>query len=338
MSSAPLDTLNRPLRDLRISVTDRCNFRCSYCMPPESEGHRYRFIPRGEMLDAAQIARLANLFVQLGARKLRLTGGEPLLRSDIAAIVARLAALEGAPEIGLTTNGFLLPRYAAALREAGLSRVTVSLDTLDEANFRRTSGTDHSPQAVLDGIAAAQAAGLGDIKINAVVKRDTSKDEILTLAERFRHSGCTLRLIEYMDVGTLNKWSRGEVLDAAAMAALIGARHPIEPLQAAYRGEVARRYRYRDGGGEIGFITSVSQPFCGDCTRARLTVDGRLVTCLFSAVGVQLKPYLESPDDAPLRERIAAVWLARRDRYSELRAAAAGPPPQPKMEMYQLGG
>jgi len=332
------DGFGRPLRDLRISVTDRCNFRCPYCMPAEVFGERYAFLPKPEILRFEEIERLAGLFAELGARKLRITGGEPLLRADLPRLIERLAPLPGIEDLALTTNGYLLADRAAELRSAGLRRITVSLDSLDDAVFGRLNGRSLSVQRVLDGIEAAQRAGLAPIKINTVVVGGVNDQELVSLARHFRGTGHVLRLIEFMDVGTRNEWRRERVVPAQAMLERIDAEFPLEPLEPTMRGEVARRYRYRDGAGEIGIIASVTQPFCGDCTRARLSADGHLFTCLFGTVGVDLKTPLRSgASDDELRERLQAVWRGRRDRYSEERGDAGSASSQ-RVEMYRIGG
>ena len=339
------DALGRALRDLRISVTDRCNFRCPYCMPAEVYGEGYRFLAKPELLTFEEIERLARLFVELGAEKIRITGGEPLLRKELPDLVARLAALPGLRDLTLTTNGYLLARQARALAEAGLQRVTVSLDSHDEATFQRMSGRQFSPARVLAGIAAAHDAGLRPIKINCVVQRGVNDEQVVDLARHFQGSGHILRFIEFMDVGTLNAWDLSQVVSAREIVDRIDAELPLEAAEPNYPGEVARRWRYRDGSGEIGVIASVSQPFCADCSRARLTIEGQLVTCLFAEGGVDLRtPLREGADDAALCERIRAVWVQRSDRYSEKRAetARAGgetarAAPQ-RIEMYQVGG
>ncbi len=341
VDAEPRDALDRPLRDLRISVTDRCNFRCPYCMPAEVFGDRYRFLPRPEILTFEEIERLAGLFVGLGARKLRITGGEPLVRAELPGLVRRLARIEGVEDLALTSNGFLLAAHARALAEAGLQRVTVSLDSLDPETFRRMSGSPHEPGRVLEGIDAAVEAGLGPIKVNCVVQRGVNDAGLLDLARHFHGTGHVLRFIEFMDVGTRNAWAEGEVVTAEEILARIDAELPLEPLEPGYPGEVARRWRYRDGGGEIGVIASVSRPFCGDCTRARLSADGHLLTCLFATAGIDLKqPLREGASDAELRELVVGRWLARRDRYSEERSAetSAGPGRRGRVEMYQIGG
>jgi cyclic pyranopterin phosphate synthase len=332
------DMLGRLLRDVRISVTDRCNFRCPYCMPAEVYGERYRFLPKPEILTFEEIARLARIFVGLGARKLRLTGGEPLLRADLPALVAMLAAIPGVEDLALTTNGHLLPRLAEPLARAGLRRVTVSIDSHDEAVFRRMSGGFSSPARVLEGIAAAERAGLRPIKLNCVVERGVNDHTVVELARRFRGTGHIVRFIEYMDVGTKNAWDRARVVPAREIVERIDAELPLEPLGAQYRGEVAERWRYRDGAGEIGVIASVTQPFCGDCTRARLSAEGALVTCLFAAGGRDLKgPLRAGASDDELRALIAGTWQRRSDRYSEERANLPLRAPR-RIEMYQIGG
>jgi cyclic pyranopterin phosphate synthase len=340
---AEVDQLGRPLHDLRISVTDRCNFRCPYCMPAEVYGERFQFLARPELLRFEEIERLARLFVELGVEKLRITGGEPLLRAELPGLIRRLAALPGMLDLTLTTNGVLLERQADALAAAGLRRITVSLDSHDESVFARMSGGRGGPGLVLAGIEAAARAGLAPIKVNCVVQRGVNDAGILDLARRFRGTGIILRFIEFMDVGTLNHWSLAQVVTAREILERIDAEFPLEPVARSYAGEVASRYRYRDGSGEIGLISSVSQPFCGDCTRARLTMDGKLVTCLFATGGTDLRGPLRAGDsDAELRDRIAAVWRLRRDRYSEERAArtdlAGRTRKDAKLEMYQLGG
>ncbi|MEZ4218154.1 MAG: GTP 3',8-cyclase MoaA [Myxococcota bacterium] len=338
---AARDTRGRALRDLRISVTDRCNFRCPYCMPAEVFGDAYAFLPRREILTFEEIERVVRAFVAQGVSKLRITGGEPLLRQDLPDLVARLARLPGVEDIALTTNGTLLPRLAAPLARAGLRRVTVSLDALDDATFRRMNGDRLSVERVLEGIEAAERAGLAPIKVNAVVQRGVNDDGIVALARHFRGTGHILRFIEYMDVGTRNAWDRDQVVSVREIVERLDAAFGLEALDANYDGEVARRWRYRDGAGEIGVIASVTQPFCGGCTRARLTTDGKLVTCLFGTAGADLRALLRGgASDAALEERIARVWTARADAYSEHRAHAAPGPrsPRERIEMYQVGG
>lgn len=331
------DAFGRPARDLRISVTDRCNFRCSYCMPAEVYGERYRFLPREEILSYEEIARLAGLFVELGVTKLRITGGEPLVRQDVHRLAALLDEIPGVEDLTLTTNGYLLAEQAAALRAAGLRRVTVSLDSLDPEVFGRMNGKGYGPEAVLDGIAAAEREGFAPIKINAVIERGVNDQGALDLVRHFKGTGHVVRFIEYMDVGNVNGWRRDQVVPSAELVERVNAVFPIEPAAPNYRGEVAERWRFRDGDGEIGFISSVTQPFCRDCNRARLTPQGELVTCLFASSGTDLKgPLRAGEGDAELRDRIAGVWRARTDRYSELRAAQ--PEPRRKIEMFQVGG
>jgi GTP 3',8-cyclase len=332
----PLDTRLRPLRDLRISVTDRCNFRCVYCMPREVFGRDYAFLPRAELLTFEEIERVARAFAAQGVRKIRLTGGEPLLRRDLEKLVALLARL---PEIDLTltTNGVLLPQKARALAEAGLARVTVSLDSLDDDVFRAMNDADVPVERVLAGIEAAQAAGLGPLKVNTVVRRGINEDSVLPLARYFRGSDVVVRFIEFMDVGTSNGWRLDDVVPAAEIVAAIDAEAPLEPVEPSYRGEVARRYRYRDGSGEIGVIASVTQPFCGDCTRARISADGKVYTCLFAVNGHDLRALLRGgAGDDEVHAAVSAIWARRDDRYSELRTADTRT--LPKVEMSYIGG
>jgi cyclic pyranopterin phosphate synthase len=329
------------MRDLRISVTDRCNFRCSYCMPAELFGERYEFLPRSEILAFEEIERLARLFVGLGVTKLRITGGEPLLRADLPRLVERLAAIPGEPDLALTTNGVLLPGLAAPLHAAGLRRVTVSLDSVDPEVFLRMNGGKLSVERVLEGIEAAERAGLAPLKLNCVVQRGVNEGGVVDLARRFRGSGHVVRFIEYMDVGNRNGWDLSQVVPAEEIARRLDEALGIEPLERAYPGEVAERWRYRDGSGELGIIASVTRPFCGACTRARLTTDGRLVTCLFATRGSDLRgPLRAGASDDELRALLEGVWLRRGDRYSEIRAAATEPlrAPSRKLEMYELGG
>ncbi len=338
--SAPLtvlDTLGRPMRDLRISVTDRCNFRCTYCMPREVFGPDHAFLPRAEILDFEEIERVVRAAVALGVRKVRLTGGEPLVRRNLEALVEMLATIEGVDDLTLTTNGSLLAAHARTLAEAGLHRVTVSLDALDDETFMRMNDARVPVQRVLDGIAAADAAGLGPVKINAVIRRGINEHAVLDLAGHFRGTDATVRFIEYMDVGHSNGWRLDDVVPAAEVVAAIDARWPLEPLDPGYRGEVARRYRYRDGAGEIGVISSVTEPFCGDCTRARLSADGRLFTCLFATDGHDLRAVLRSgAGDADVADALRRIWTGRTDRYSELRTLETID--LPKVEMSYIGG
>jgi cyclic pyranopterin phosphate synthase len=334
---SPRDTRARPLRDLRISVTDRCNFRCAYCMPREVFGPDYPFLAHADVLSYEEIARLARLFAELGAVKLRITGGEPLVRRELPELVRRLAGTAGVEDLTLTTNGYLLAEQAAALAAAGLRRVSVSLDALDPEVFERMNGVGARVERVLDGIAAAAAAGLSPIKVNAVVQRGVNEHTLVDLARHFRGSGHVLRFIEYMDVGSSNGWRLEQVVPAREILATIGAAFPLEPLERSYRGEVAERWRYRDGAGEIGVVASVSQPFCGDCTRARLSADGKLYTCLFATHGSDLRgPLRAGASDAELRALLGSLWSARADRYSEIRTSFT--PSLPKVEMSRLGG
>ena len=331
------DAHRRPLRDLRISVTDRCNFRCTYCMPKEVFGRDFRFLPRPELLTFEEISRLVRVFAGEGVTKARLTGGEPLLRRDLISLVAQLARVSGITDIALTTNGALLARHARALREAGLRRITVSLDSVDDAVFQSMNDVRFPVGRVIEGIDAALAAGLRPVKLNTVVRRGVNEAGVLDLARFARDRGCTLRLIEYMDVGTSNGWRLDEVVPAADLIAMIDSVYPLEPAEAGYRGEVARRFRYRDGLGEIGIIGSVTQPFCHDCTRARLSADGRLYTCLFAGAGHDLRgPLRAGATDAELAGLIREVWIARTDRYSAERSASTTV--RPRVEMSFIGG
>ncbi len=335
-----IDTLNRPLRDLRISVTDRCNFRCTYCMPAELFGESYQFLPKSDILTFEEITRLSRIFVGLGVNKLRITGGEPLLRSDLPVLISLLSDIRPAVDLTLTTNAYLLPRQAAALKEAGLKRITVSLDTLDDEIFKAMNGRGFPVQRVLEGVEAAARAGLCPIKINAVAQRGVNDHTLVDLARYFKGSGHIVRFIEYMDVGNRNGWKWDQVVPAAEIVRRIDAELPLEPVENNYPGEVANRYCYRDGDGEIGVIASVTQPFCGDCTRARLSTDGKLYTCLFASGGADLRYLLRAgASDAELLARIEGIWSRRADRYSEERTTLA--PLQnrkSKVEMYHIGG
>jgi cyclic pyranopterin phosphate synthase len=329
------DTLGRPMRDLRISVTDRCNFRCTYCMPREVFDADYKFLPHSAILSFEEIGRLAGVFVGLGVEKLRLTGGEPLLRKGLPKLIAMLAPL-GA-DIALTTNGSTLVKHAAELKAAGLERITVSLDSLDEATFQAMNDADFPVAKVLEGIEAASAAGLAPVKINTVVKRGVNDHQVLAMAEHWRGTGKTVRFIEFMDVGSTNGWRMDDVIPSAEIVRRISQAHPLEPVGAGYAGEVAERWRYKDGAGEIGVISSVTQAFCRDCTRMRLSTEGSLYTCLFAQQGHDLKSLLRGgATDDDIRDSIAAVWRARSDRYSELRTAATAK--LPKVEMSYIGG
>jgi GTP 3',8-cyclase len=329
------DKLRRPLRDLRVSVTDRCNFRCVYCMPKEVFGRDYVFLERRELLTFEEIERLARVFVAHGVEKIRITGGEPLVRRDLERLIEQLATIDGL-DLTLTTNGSLLPQKAQALRDAGLRRVTVSLDSLDDRVFSAMNDVDFPVQRVLEGIDAAAAAGL-PVKVNMVVKRGLNEEAILPMAREFRERGHILRFIEYMDVGRTNGWRLDDVVPAAEIVETIETEFPLEPLEPNYPGEVARRWRYRDGAGEIGVIASVTQPFCGTCTRARLSAEGRLYTCLFALRGHDLRALVRGgASDEELHEAIGTTWRGRADRYSELRSAQTAD--LPKVEMSYIGG
>ena len=330
------DSLNRPVRDLRISVTDRCNFRCVYCMPKEVFGHEYRFLERRELLTFEEIERTARVFARLGVEKIRLTGGEPLMRRELERLVQMLAAIPGL-DLTLTTNGSLLPQKAQALADAGLGRVTVSLDSLDDEVFRGMNDVDFPVARVLAGIEAAAAAGLAPVKVNMVVKRGVNDDSILPMARFFRGSGHILRFIEYMDVGHTNGWRLDDVVPAAEIVEIIDEELSLELLSPNYPGEVAQRFRYRDGSGEIGVIASVTQPFCGACTRARLSAEGQLFTCLFATKGFDVRALLRGgASDSQVADALSEVWRARSDRYSEIRSAETLD--LPKVEMSYIGG
>jgi GTP 3',8-cyclase len=333
-----VDSLARPLRDLRLSVTDRCNFRCPYCMPGERFHAQYHFLNSRERLSLEELLRLTRVFLELGVTKLRITGGEPLLRAGLPDLIGDLTMLPGAPDMALTTNGALLSQQAGALRAAGLKRVTVSLDSLDPAIFKQMSGGYGAVEDVLEGIAAAQRAGLTPIKINAVIERGRNDHTALDLLEHFRGSAVIVRFIEYMDVGNRNQWDRTRVVSAQELLAQVSARWPVRALEPSYTGEVAQRYAYLDGGGELGFIASVTQPFCGDCTRARLSSDGKLYTCLFAAEGADLRgPLRGGASDEQLGGLIRAIWERRADRYSELRDQLRARGVQ-HVEMNHVGG
>jgi cyclic pyranopterin phosphate synthase len=335
MAEALRDRLNRPLETLRVSITDRCNFRCVYCMPKEVYGRDHQFLERKELLSFEELTRVVGVFASRGVRRVRITGGEPLVRKNVEELIGLLHEIGGI-ELALTTNGALLPQKAEALARAGLARVTVSLDSVDDATFRALNDVDFPVQKVLDGIDAAAAAGL-PVKVNAVVKRGANDDGIVDLAERFRGTGHVLRFIEYMDVGHTNGWRLDDVVSADEIVARIDAVHPLEPVSAARADETARRYRYRDGGGEIGVIASVTKPFCGGCSRARLSAEGRLHTCLFSLRGHDLRaPLRLGASDAELGAMIDNIWTARTDRYSELRTAETSS--SEKVEMSYIGG
>ena len=330
------DRFGRGLRDLRVSVTDRCNFRCVYCMPKEVFGKDYQFLERRELLSFEEIARAVRLFVDEGVTKVRLTGGEPLVRRNLEQLVAMLARIPGL-DLTLTTNGALLEQKARRLKEAGLERITVSLDALEDPVFRRMNDVDFPVSRVLDGIDSAARAGLAPIKINMVVKRGMNEGSILPMARYFRERGHILRFIEYMDVGHTNGWRMDDVVSAREIVELINAEFPLEPADPNYRGEVAERWRYRDGSGEIGVIASVTQAFCRDCTRMRLSTEGKLYTCLFATAGHDIRGLLRGgASDEQIRQQIRGVWSARTDRYSEIRSAATIP--LHKIEMSYIGG
>jgi cyclic pyranopterin phosphate synthase len=331
------DRRERAMRDLRISVTDRCNFRCGYCMPRDIFGADYAFLPRTELLTYEELGRLVRVFADLGVSKVRLTGGEPLLRRDLEVLVSVVASTPGITDVALTTNGSLLSDRAQSLRDAGLHRVTVSLDSLDPTVFAAMGDTKVPLSQVLDGIGAAAEAGLAPVKLNAVLRRGMNEAGLLDLVEFAREGGYVLRFIEYMDVGNTNGWDLSEVVASAEVLDRVAAVHPVEPVVAGRPGEVAQRWRYLDGGGELGLISSVSTPFCGTCTRARLTAIGELYTCLFAAHGTDLRGLLRGGvDDEGLHAAVAAVWGARDDRYSELRGLGTADLPKP--EMSYLGG
>lgn len=333
-----LDALQRPVHDLRISVTDRCNFRCVYCMPKHIFGPDYSFLKRSQLLSYEEIERVARIFVNHGVRKLRLTGGEPLVRKDIELLIEKLSAIDGVQDLSLTTNGSLLTMdKAERLRASGLRRITISLDSLDGDTFKSMNGVDFAPEPILQAIDTAAAMGLAPVKVNMVVKRGVNDNAVQSAAEYFRGTGHIIRFIEYMDVGNSNRWQREQVISAAEIRDIIGRKFPIEPASPDYHGEVAQRWRYRDGSGEIGIIASVSQPFCSTCTRARLSADGLLYTCLFANTGHDLRaPLRAGTTDEELATTIRQIWSARTDRYSELRASQTIE--IPKIEMSYIGG
>lgn len=335
--TTPLDILGRRLHDLRISVTDRCNFRCVYCMPIEVFGRDAAFVPRDELLTYEEMARLAAIFISLGVEKVRITGGEPLVRRDLPDFVAMLAAIPATVDIALTTNGSALARLARPLADAGLRRVTVSLDSLDQETFSRMNGIDFPVARVLAGIDAARAAGLDPVKVNVVVRRGLNDADVLPMARWARSEGLTIRFIEYMDVGHSNGWKLDDVVSADEILAAIGGEWPLEPLDPAVPGEVASRWRYGDGRGEVGVIASVTRPFCGDCTRARISAVGELYTCLFASRGTDLRALVRAgASDPAIRVAIRRAWAGRDDRYSELRSDATEG--LPRVEMFAIGG
>ncbi len=336
-STSIFDTFNRPLRDLRISVTDRCNFRCPYCMPAEIFGDRYEFLPRADLLTFEEISRIVKIAVELGVTKVRITGGEPLVRQNIEELVQMIAAVDGVEDLAMTTNAYLLSGYAQKLKKAGLRRITVSLDSLDDTVFQKMNGRGFSTARVLDGIKEAKEAGLQPIKINAVVQKGVNDHTVIELAEWCKNNGHIPRFIEYMDVGTLNDWKLQEVVPANEIVDLIEQRFPADPIGPTYQGEVAQRYRYRDGQGEFGVISSVSQPFCGDCSRMRLSPEGKAVTCLFAESGTDLREWLRNgATDDQIKQTIVGIWGTREDRYSEERSEETVK--RKKVEMYHIGG
>ena len=328
------------MRDLRISVTDRCNFRCPYCMPAEIYGEAYEFLPRADILTFEELTRLVRIFAELGIEKLRVTGGEPLLRNDLPQLLGMLTDIAGIDDLTLTTNGYLLSQFAQPLKDAGLQRITISLDSLDEEVFKAMNGRGFTTEKVLEAIETASEVGLSPIKINCVVQKNVNDHTIVDLARHFKGTGHIVRYIEYMDVGNRNGWRSEHVVPADEIIAKIDAEMPLEPVASNYQGEVATRYRYKDGSGEIGFIASVTKPFCGDCTRIRLSTDGKIYTCLFAGEGVSLRdPMRSGADDNELRDMITGIWTVRSDRYSEERAASPnGEGTRRKIEMYQIGG
>lgn len=334
------DRFFRPLRDLRISVTDKCNFRCPHCMPIEAFGNEFEFSPKADILTFEEVQRLVRLFVRSGVEKVRITGGEPLIRKELPRLIEELSEIPGLRDLALTTNGWFLAEQAQRLKQAGLNRITVSLDSLDDEQFGRMNGRGYGTARVLEGIEAAWAVGLTPIKVNVVITRSENYDAIRALAGYFRNTGVVVRYIEYMDVGNSNRWRLDEVVPSAEVLEVIGRDWPLESVEPNYVGEVASRYRFTDGGGEIGLISSISQPFCGDCSRARLTTDGRVITCLFGHDGLNLRTSLRTgADDDELSAMIENLWQQRSDRYSEERSVHS-PPTQPrrKIEMYQVGG
>ncbi len=332
-----LDKFQRPFRDLRVSVTDRCNFRCPYCMPAEIYGERYQFLPRSDLLTFEEITRIVNITVSLGVKKVRITGGEPLVRQDVEKLVSMISRINGVEDLAMTTNAYLLSGIAQTLKDAGLHRITVSMDSVDDDVFQRMNGRGFGTAKVMNGIDSAKRAGFNPIKINAVVQKGINDHTLVDLAKWCRDNGHIPRFIEYMDVGTLNEWKLDEVLPADEIVRIIGEELPVEQLNPAYVGEVARRYRYLDDKGEFGVISSVTQPFCGDCTRLRLSPEGRLVTCLFAESGTDLRePMRNGATDEQVSDIIQGTWSVREDRYSEERSTMNEP--RGKVEMYHIGG
>lgn len=335
----PADVLGRQLRDLRLSVIDRCNFRCRYCMPADRVGDDFPWLKRDQKLTFDEMIRLVRIFAQAGVVKVRITGGEPLLRARLPELIARIRAIEGIEEVAITTNGILLSQFAESLKAAGLDRVTVSLDALDETVFRKMNGGFDSPQQVLEGIEAARGLGFKAVKVNTVVQRGQNEDQILPILERFRGTGVVVRFIEFMDVGNVNAWSEAQVVPSAEIIRQVQPRWAIEPVDKRYPGEVADRYRYLDGAGEIGFVSSISQPFCKPCNRARLSADGQLYTCLFAQAGTDFRDVLRAgASNAELFDRLCRTWGARGDQYSALRWGKKADAPDEKIEMFYIGG
>ena len=332
------DLFNRPIRDLRISVTDRCNFRCPYCMPAEIYGERYKFLPKDQVLSFEQIEKIARVFADLGVSKIRLTGGEPLLRQDLDLLVKMLIKIPGIEDLALTTNGYLLTRFAEKLHEAGLKRITISIDTIDEALFKEMNGVNAELNTVLQGLELVEKLGFDPIKINTVVQKGKNDKNLLELAEYIKSKGHILRFIEYMDVGNLNGWDKSEVVPSATIAKMLNDKFGITALDKQYINEVANRWKYNDDSAEVGFISSVSDPFCGNCSRIRLSTDGKLYTCLFSDIGFDLKPSLDSGDEKLLKDKIIQIWGNRSDQYSQKRFDTKKKKPTKKIEMYAIGG
>ena len=335
------DKLSRPFKDLRISVTDRCNFRCTYCMPAEIYGESYKFLPKIELLTFEEIVRISKIMIKLGATKIRITGGEPLVRKSIEDLVAMLAKINGIEDLTMTTNSYLLPGKVKALRESGLNRITTSLDTLDDEIFKEMNGRGFGVDKVLEGITSAEASGFFPIKVNAVVQRGVNDHTVVQLASYFKERGHIVRFIEYMDVGTRNGWSLANVVSGKEIVEMINEVMPLEPIAANYTGEVATRYKYVDGEGEIGLINSVTEPFCGDCTRLRLSPEGKIFTCLFGSEGTDLRePMRMGADDSEIEKIIRRTWIRRIDRYSEARSSMteALRNSRKKVEMYHIGG
>jgi cyclic pyranopterin phosphate synthase len=332
-----VDKFQRPLRDLRISVTDRCNFRCAYCMPAEIFGERYEFLPREELLTFEEIYRVANISAQLGVKKIRITGGEPLVRQNVPELIKMLSSIKEIEDIAMTTNAYLLKKFAKELKQSGLNRITVSLDSIDDEIFQKMNGRGFKTKKIIDGIKEAQKVGFNDIKINSVVQKNVNDKNLLNLVEWCREENLIPRFIEYMDVGTLNNWKLDEVVSASEIIEIISSKYPVSPIDPSYRGEVAKRYGYKDGKGEFGIISSVTQPFCGDCTRMRLSPEGQMVTCLFASSGIELRESLRKKmSDEEIKQIIKNTWNVRKDRYSEERNPSLSS--RPKVEMYHIGG